>query len=281
MTQIGLKRRTVELTRTVLRAALKQALEEGMIIRNVADATKLPMKDEQNDEEELYFTKEEAMQLLDTAKGDRLYAAYHTLLLTGLRWGEMLGMQRPDLDLTAKTLTVRRCLVEVKHPETHKVTLDYHSPKTRKSGATIPLDDDLVKSLKAHLARQAQEKLSFVGDYNPENLVFCTEDGKRIWPRNFNTRWEKMLKKADLKYRKPHSTRHTFCTLLLGAGEDLVTVSELARHASIQVTGDIYSHVIDRTKRKAVGKLGHSSRRKAKILKLSENCRRSNQISNK
>ncbi len=84
----------------------------------------------------------------------------------------------------------------------------------------------------------------------------CTEDGKLIWPRNFNSRYERLLEKAGLEYRNPHSTRHTFCTLLLEAGEDLVNVSELARHASIQVTGDIYAHVVDRVKRKAVDKLG-------------------------
>jgi integrase len=136
----------------------------------------------------------------------------------------------------------------------------------QKSAATIPLEDDLVKSLKAHLARQAQERLFFGQAYQDNGLVFCTEDGKLIWPRNFNSRYERLLEKAGLEYRNPHSTRHTFCTLLLEAGEDLVNVSELARHASIQVTGDIYAHVVDRVKRKAVDKLGQADCRLIIIL---------------
>jgi integrase len=261
MIEKGLSRRTVQLTRVVLKAALRQAFEEGMIPRNPADATKLPPQDEKK--EEPHFTKEEALHLLDVAKEDRLFAAYHLLFLTGLRRGEMLGMGRDDLNLKAKTLTVRCCLVEVKSPETHKVTLDFHPPKTKKSAATIPLEDDLVKSLKEHLARQEQEKLSFGQAYQDNGLVFCTENGKPIWPRNFNSRYERLLKRAELPYRKPHSTRHTFCTLLLEAGEDLINVSELARHNSIQVTGDIYSHVVDRTKRKAVDKLGQILKKEA------------------
>jgi hypothetical protein len=62
---------------------------------------------------------------------------------------------------------------------------------------------------------------------------------------------------------RPGAEWHTFATLLLEAGEDLINVSELARHNSIQVTGDIYSHVVDRTKRKAVDKLGQILKKEA------------------
>jgi integrase len=254
MLQKGLGRRTVQLARTVLKMALKQALEEGLIARNPADATKLPPLERKKDEP--YFTREEALHLLDVANKDRLYAVYYTAIMTGLRCGELLGLKWEDIDLKAKTLTVRRCLVEVKDPETGKLKLNFHPPKTEKSSATVPLEDDLVKALEDHMEKQDKERFFFDEAYQEKNLVFCTEEGKLIWPRNFRHSYKRLLKRAELQYRRPHSMRHTFCTLLLEAGEDLKNVQELARHSSIQMTADIYSHVLDSTKRKAVDKLG-------------------------
>ena len=178
MIEKGLSRRTVQLTRTITKAALRQTFEEGLIARNPADATKLPLMEKKA--QEPYFTQDEALHLLDVAKDDRPFASYHLLLLTGLRKGEMLGLKWEDLDLKAKTLAVRRSLVEVKNPDTHKVTLDFHPPKTEKSAATIPLEDDLIKSLKSHKAKQNEERLFFGQAYNDSGLVFCTEDGKPI-----------------------------------------------------------------------------------------------------
>ena len=127
--------------------------------------------------------------------------------------------------------------------------------KTDKSKRTIPLIPVVVKALEIHSAQQAAEKLFFGKKYQKNKLVFCTEDGRPIWPSNFSEKYSQLLKSAGLEHKKLHALRHTFVTLLAESGEDLKIVQELVGHSSIAVTADIYTHVFERTKRKAVNHL--------------------------
>ncbi|MCL6560780.1 MAG: site-specific integrase [Firmicutes bacterium] len=245
--------RTVRYIHTILKAALEQAVMEQLLYRNVAKAVELP---EEKKKEVVPFTREEIIKFVNHIKDDRLFAAYYLDIKTGLRRGELLGLTWQDIDFENGRLQVRRELVQVKKEgERIKRPLEFQEPKTEKSKRTVPLTKDVIKVLKAHKARQAQEKLFHGQHYQNNDLVFCTEDGKPIWPRNFHRRYTKLLKKAGLPHKKFHALRHTFASLLLEEGEDLKNVQELLGHASIVVTGDIYTHVLERVKKKAVDKL--------------------------
>ncbi len=185
-----------------------------------------------------------------------MFAGYYLDMFAGLRRGEMLGLMWDDFDFTAKKFDINRELEEIKDEKTGKYYLDLQLPKTAKSQRTIPMTDDMVKVLKAHKARQNEEKLFFGKAYHDENLVFCSEDGKRIWPRNFNRQYAHLMKTAGIAYKKPHTMRHTCASLLLEAGEELKNVQEILGHSNIATTADIYSHVRNKTKKKALDKLG-------------------------
>jgi integrase len=249
----GLSRRTVEYTRTIIKAALSQAVEEGLLIRNVAAATKLPPDTEKK--EVVPFTRGEAEQFLSTARGNRMFASYYMDIFTGTRRGETLGLKWDDIDWKAPNFEIKRELVAIKDETTGKYFLDFQLPKTAKSQRTIPMTEDMVKVLKSHKARQNEEKLFFGQSYHDENLVFCSEDGKRLWPRNFNRQYTSLLKQAGIEHKKPHTMRHTCASLLLEAGEELKNVQELLGHSKMSTTGDIYAHVLEKTKKKALDKL--------------------------
>src|SRR5215213_3338759 len=107
--EAGLSARTVRYIHTTLHKALKQAVMDGLIPRNVTEAVKLP----QPTREEMHpLTPEQAKVLLQTAHetGDRLEALYVLAIHTGLRQGELLGLKWDDVDLKDGSLQVRRTL---------------------------------------------------------------------------------------------------------------------------------------------------------------------------
>ncbi len=248
----GLSLETVHKIRTIVKAALTQAVDNDLIIKNPAKATKLPPIQKK---EVVPFTSKEAEKFLDTARASRLFAGYYLDMFTGMRRGEMLGLMWDDFNWTVPNFEIKRELVAIKDETTCKYYLDFQPPKTPKSKRTIPLTDEMVKVLKSHRARQAEERLFFGQSYHDEDLVFCTEDGRRIWPRNFNRQYASLLKKAGVDYKKPHTMRHTCATLLLESGEDLKNVQEILGHSKLATTADIYTHVNDKTKKKALDKL--------------------------
>lgn len=94
-----------------------------------------------------------------------------------------------------------------------------------------------------------KEKAYFGKGYEDNDLVFATENGKPIYPRNFDRKFKAILKKAGLPTFNLHSLRHTFATRLLEADVQSKIAQELLGHSSVSVTLDIYSHVSDNLKR--------------------------------
>jgi len=123
-----------------------------------------------------------------------------------------------------------------------------------KPGPAVPRSDYPGKFKKVK-AQQAKDKLALGEAYQDNNLVFCWPDGSLIRPDHVYRRYKKLLKQNGLPEARFHDLRHTFCTLLLEAGEDLATVSKLARHSSYSVTADIYGHLTKTMQDRAADKM--------------------------
>jgi integrase len=77
----------------------------------------------------------------------------------------------------------------------------------------------------------------------PNDLVFVSDVGTPLSPRNVNREFHKLLAASSLEERRMHDLRHSFATLMLEQGEDLIVVSEMLGHSSTQITSDFYAHV--------------------------------------
>jgi len=249
----GLSSRAIHMMHQVISGALKQALAEGRIQRNVAEAVKLPPLKYKSMRS---LSREELAELMKAVREDRLHAAFEVELATGLRRGELLALRWQDVDLNKKVIHVRRTLKRVRAEGGERRTkLVFEEPKTDKSRRTITLTETAVKALKLHRVRQAEEKLRVGEAYQDNGLVFATPLGRPIDPDGFYKHFSKILKKAGISHRSFHNCRHTVATVLLEEGVNPKVVQELLGHARVGITLDIYSHVDMKTMQQATDKL--------------------------
>lgn len=237
----SLSTRTVQYIHAVLRRALEQARRDEVIHRNVA-ALVSPPRPRQKEIEPL--TPDEARQLLDAVKDDRLYALYAVAVALGLRRGEALALRWEDIDLDKATLRVSGTLQRISGE------LRISEPKTPRSRRVVPLPAVCHEALTSHRARQARERLAAPSWPHPE-LVFTTSLGTPIEPRNLNRHFEALCKRAGLRRLRFHDLRHTCASLLLAQGVEPRVIMDTLGHTVIGTTLNLYTHVLPTTRRDA------------------------------
>ena len=210
MRDAGLSGRTIGLTLTLLRAVLRDAVAEGLVVRNVADGVSAPRHRAAG---RSAFTAPEVGVLADAARGDRLYPAW-LLTLTGLRRSEVLGLRWSDIDIEAGTVRIVRGRVNLEHGRTR-----VGAPKTAAGARTLRLagDVELITALRALRARQAAERLALGSAYNPDGYVAVDEAGTPIRPEAYSDAWRALTARAGVRPLTLHEARHTAVTLLRAA----------------------------------------------------------------
>ena len=132
----GLATGTIRHIHNILNPAMKQAVKEGLVPKNVVADVSPPKIVSTMETKSL--TKEEAKVYLDTLKDHRLYAAFIMELTTGLRRGELIGLQWIDLDFKTGALKIRRQVNRIKQDDGTTI-LDYAPLKTPAAYRTIIL----------------------------------------------------------------------------------------------------------------------------------------------
>ncbi len=161
------------------------------------------------------LSKGEVSGLLDVGATDALdrrdLAVLELLYAAGLRVSELCGLDRSDIDLRGRTVTV----------------LGKGSKQRR-----VPIHDAAVAALDAwlHDGRNDME--------GPPEAAFVNQRGARLGPRDVR----RILDRRAGSPTHPHALRHTYATHLLDGGADLRVVQELLGHASLATT-QIYTHV--------------------------------------
>ncbi|HZC04295.1 MAG TPA: site-specific integrase [Ktedonobacterales bacterium] len=245
--QRALSASSVHHIHVVLREALDDALQLGLVMSNVTDRVDAPKLRRPPIEP---FTSEEAQRLLEAACGDRLEALYVLALTTGMRLGELLALTWRQVDLEARTLHVVASLQRVSN-DRHGWALS--EPKTEHSRRQIALTPSAIEALRAHRVRQLAERLAVADVWQERDLVFCDETGDYLNAlRVTSTRFQALLRRAGLPRRRFHDLRHTCATLLFKAGVHPKVVSAMLGHSTIAITLDIYSHALPDMQREAV-----------------------------
>ncbi|MBE3597771.1 MAG: site-specific integrase, partial [Limnochordaceae bacterium] len=221
----------------LIHKALNCAVEWGYVGRNVCDQVPPPRPERYRANT---LTAEQADKLLEylKEKGHRHYALIATALGTGARISEILALQWQDVDPIHGVITIRR-------------SLESQGDKTPRFGSTkngegraIAMADFVREALVDRWTEYLREKDAFAQDYRDFGLVFCKENGEPYDQRYITHMFAKALKDAKLPHVRFHDLRHTVATLLLKRNVHPKVVQEILGHSTIQVTLDIYSHVV-------------------------------------
>lgn len=225
----------------ILHRAFKDAMKYGAINHNPVERSD-PPKPVASREMNVWTTAQ-ARTFLASVAESRLYGAYQLLLYTGMRRGEMLGLRWSDVDLDAARLQIVRSYVATGAQRTGELGAEFSSPKTAKGRRQLALDDPTITALRAHRARQNQEKLLIGSGYVDQDMVFAMPDGKPIHPKLMSWYFVRDIGAADVPTIRLHDLRHTHATVALNAGVHPRIVQERLGHASVSITLDTYSHV--------------------------------------
>lgn len=233
----GLSVSSVRRVHAVLHRALRDAVRWGYLSSSPAAGADPPRTSADHAERPVW-NREQLQAFLDAVKDDRLCALWRLLAMTGCRRGEALGLRWDDVDIEAATITIRRSLIVVDG----QILLS--DPKTKRGNRTIAIDPITLEALKAHAARQADERSEWDEAWIDSGYVFTRENGEALHPYVISKAFRDHVKAAALPAIPLHSLRHTYATLALSSGVNPRIVSGRLGHSTVALTLDIYSHVL-------------------------------------
>ena len=187
----------------------------------------------------------ELAAFLQHVETDRLGPLFEVIAATGLRRGEALGLRWTDLDLNNRTARIRQTVVDVGG------RLQFSTPKTRSSEATVPLTERAVQALLQWRLGQDIDRQSWGDSYEDHGLVFARENGAPLRPEYVTRRFVALSRAVGLRRVRLHDLRHGAASLMLAAGVPMAIVSKMLRHSSIGITVDTYGHLSEDTARTA------------------------------
>jgi len=216
----GLSDRMIRACHTLCRKSLEKAVSENLIRTNPAVDCKLPPK---KSKEMKVLTLEEMQRFIIQAKHDGFLELFILELSTGMRRGEILGLQWGDLNIEKGELNISR-QVAILNGKIH-----IGVPKTKASTRTIILPPDIVKML-VDYKKTINSKWLFPSPVK-EDMPRNPSAVRKILDRT--------LEKAGCKHIRFHDLRHTFATTVLANGMDIKTLSAIIGHNSAETTVNV------------------------------------------
>ena len=196
------------------------------------------------------LTPDELRDFLDAVRGNRFEALLILTVTTGLRRGEVLGLQKDDLDLKQGQLRVRHALQRVKG---HGLQLV--ETKSAAGRRPLKLSKLAVQALTRYRLRQLEERLAAGSRWTESGFIFTCRKGTPLEPATVIRNYHRVLKSAGLRHQRFHDLRHANASLLLAEGVHPRVVMEMLGHSQISLTLNTYSHVIPSLQDDAVARV--------------------------
>src|SRR5262249_36096205 len=213
----------------------ERAVKNGMLIRNAAALVSPPRPE---DREVKILEPEQAKAVLEALTGHPLHPIAVVAINSGMRRGELLGLQWRDVDLDRGTVGIERSVEET------RAALRVKAQKTKRGSRNITLPADGVAVLRAPRLEQMPLRMQLgMGAAKPDTFVFSTIEGEPLSPDNLSRDWRRGCASKKLPQGSVHALRHTHASMLIASGVDILAVSRRLGHSKASITLDTYGHM--------------------------------------
>jgi integrase len=239
----GLAPKTVRNVHAFLHRALVDAVAWKYLGDNPASNVKPPRRPRTRRQ---VWKPEEIQTFLGSVRHDRFAALFLLELTTGIRRGQVCGLQWDAVDLDSGEISVHNNRVVVGGQARDKA-----GGKTRNADQTISIDRATVAALRRWRQVQDGERTFFGDDYHPGDYVFTYQDGRPLHPDSIRQRFDRLAVAAGLSRITFHDLRHSYATGALRAGVSPKVISERIGHANVGFFLETYAHVLGNDDREA------------------------------
>lgn len=230
----GLSPKTLRHHKNIIHQVLELAVTNGIINTNPCNNITLP-KLEKNTYD--FYNLDETKLFLNAVKNDSLYPLYYITVFYGLRRSEVLGLKWNSIDINNKILTIKSTRTKCNE------IIEKDKTKTKSSFRSFPMSDEICDLFIKIKNEEKSNQTIFGSSYIKNDYIFKWEDGKPYDPDYITHRFQKDLKKHNLKRISFHGLRHSCGSLLNEQGYTLKDIQEWLGHADIQTTANIYLHL--------------------------------------
>jgi integrase len=220
--------------RTVLYQGFRQAVKWLLLPRNPTEATE-PFKKVKK--EIKLWTPEQAARFLGTARVHRQHALFYLAISSGLRVGELLGLEWTDLN--GDVLHVQRSIGWVEGE------LVVSTPKTERGKRKVKLDKVTLEVLEQHRKQQEAERVKAGEKYHVQGILFANRHGAYTKPRKLSQHWYDLQTLANVPKIRFHDLRHLNVSLRRKLGQDAKLIADQVGHADPAFTMRQYTHLFE------------------------------------
>ena len=216
----------------------------GVVDTNPCSKVRVPKAEVK--EKEIY-SPEEIRTILDLLEDEpEHYKVFFNLAIySGFRRGELLGLEWKDVDWKNNVISVRRtsCYTPSRGMYTD-------TTKTKRSQRTIKFPAVIMEMLRVYKANQERKSVDFGDHWVDSDRIFIKATGEPMFIAQPFTWFKRFCERHNIPFHGVHCFRHTFASLLVNQGVDIVTVSGAMGHSTVSTTSNIYCHMLDEAQAK-------------------------------
>lgn len=237
--------KTIKHNLSLISEVFSYAVKMGAVSENPCRKVTIPKAESK---EKQVYTPEQIKKMLCLLEHEPMkYRVFvHILVYSGLRRGEMLGLEWKDIDFENCVITVRRT-----SNYTGKRGNYTDQTKTRKSRRALKLPQHIMELLRTFRAEQDAHALKCGDQWVETDRLFTKWNGEPMYNGQPYSWLKDFCERNDLPFLGIHAFRHTYASILVNQGVDIVAVSFSLGHSQVSTTSNIYCHMLDNARAKA------------------------------